>query len=58
MKAKEACKHFDISHITLRAWAKAGKIPVEILPSGRMNYLPSTEFLKKEKERKNDHPEN
>jgi putative resolvase len=41
MKAKDAKKFYDVSYVTLREWAKSGKIPVEILPSGRINYLPS-----------------
>lgn len=40
MKAKEAKEFYDVSYVTLREWAKSGKIPVEILPSGRINYLP------------------
>ena len=58
MKAKDACKHFDISFPTLRTWAKSGKIPFEVLPSGRINYLPSVEFLTKEQKRRDDNAQN
>ena len=58
MKAKEACKHYNITFDTLRAWAKSGKIPVTVLPSGRMNYLPTKAFIKIETEIKNDNSEN
>jgi putative resolvase len=40
MKAKDAMKKYHVSYNTIREWAKSGKIPTEILPSGRINYLP------------------
>lgn len=40
MKAKDAKEFYNITYVTLREWARSGKIPVEILPSGRINYLP------------------
>lgn len=40
MKAKQAKEFYDISYVTLREWARSGRIPIEMLPSGRINYLP------------------
>lgn len=42
MKAKQAKEVYDVSYVTLREWAKSGKIPFEVLPSGRINYLPES----------------
>lgn len=42
MKAKQAKEFYDVSYVTLREWAKSGKIPFEVLPSGRINYLPKS----------------
>ena len=42
MKAKCAKEKFNISYVTLRKWARTGKIPAIILPSGQIDYLPIT----------------
>lgn len=41
MKAKEIMNKYNISRNTLCNWVRKGIIEVEILPSGRYNYLPN-----------------
>ncbi len=39
MKAKEVMKKYNITRVTLSHWVKRGWIKVDILPSGRYNYI-------------------